>query len=454
VTKCPPSQQLVHIAQRLKGPKQKAGLAEDLDAFRSEVRILHESFQEIETSTEEARLQSIGNAVKAAFRLTGNGVSLQGRLRKLGCDPSIVNSRVIHEINKLSNYWRISCTLAQFSRCREYRTLFEEPKLETLEPYEPSERGSSSRHVHAEIQLVVHYEMWPKECLPRVIGASKQACYLCYAFVKAHKQFCLLRSHGQIYNKWTVPDRSEYTLETLERIQRALGAVNQEVLDEIKRTRRSLKTSRNFPLQSSINLQIPEFPEGSDTTVKSSKSSRMSLAARQLRRVDPKPRRPETPSPASLVDARNGEHDTDVGGTHWASETSVSKCEHRGLVSCQVQTPSQDPIIDVGANTTEQISITTDLSSEPKGLILDWLDLHFDPSQAAGGWRTQIELRRCESTRKMEEEGEKTIDTDHWLPGQEITVPINKLGPELEIVFARNYWGRIRMRVTSQGDQC
>ena len=160
--------------------------------------MLHESFQELETSTEEERVKSIRKTVKAAFRVTRDGVSLQDRLRRLSCNVSTLNTRVIYEINKLSNYWRISYTLARLSRYREYRALFADLKLAALQHYRPNVRGSSSRYIYIEIELIVHYKIWPAECLLRIIGASKQACYLCYAFVKVHKQLDLLRSHRQI----------------------------------------------------------------------------------------------------------------------------------------------------------------------------------------------------------------------------------------------------------------
>ena len=83
-TNSPPSQQLVNIAQRLTGPKQKAELIEHLDAFRSEVRMPHESFRELEHSIEGARLQSIDKTVKAAFRLTRDGVSLARSIEEIG----------------------------------------------------------------------------------------------------------------------------------------------------------------------------------------------------------------------------------------------------------------------------------------------------------------------------------------------------------------------------------
>lgn len=446
VTRDPTSQQLVTVAQRLTASKKKSGLVEDLDAFRSDVRMLHESFQELETSTEEDRLHSIGRTVKAAFRVTGDGVSLQDRLRRLSCNVSTLNSRVIHEINKVSNYWRISCTLAQLSRCREYRALFAEPKLATVQHYEPDTRGSSPRHVHAEIQLIVHYELWPTECLPRVIGASKQACYLCYAFVKAHKQYHILRSHGQIYNQWTVPDCRNYTQETLERFQRALSAVNRGVLDEIRKLRTSPKVSRAHPLQSLINLRIPDFPDGSDTTAKSVKGSQVSLALRQLKGVDAKSQSSKMPSLAPAVDLRNSECHADGGRLRQDSETGVLKCQDGELTRSQLEGVDQDTYINVPVSTAKQTSIATDLSSGPTSLTLDWLDLHFYPPEAAGSSRMKMELARCESNKTTQCDGENTIEIARWQLDQEITFPINKEDPELEIMFVGGL-GCIKMRI-------
>lgn len=451
-TKSAPIQRLVSIAQHLTVPKRKSGPVEDLDAFRSDVRGLHESFQELEDSTQETRLLSIGNIVKAAYRLTRDGVSLQNRLRSLGCDISTIESRAIHEINKVSNYWRICCNLAQLSRCREYRTLFVEPKLETLEPYERSLRTFRSRYVHAEIQLVVHYEIWPKECLPRIIGASKHACYLCYAFVRAHEQFHLLKSHGQIYNQWTIPDRRQYTLETLERFQKALTAVNQEVLDEIMRAQKGPKWTRAFPLQSLINLQVPSIPKGSDTTVKSSMDSRASIISRQLGRVDSKLRGSGIPSFTSGVNALTTKRNPEVRELHCVVEP-VSSCQDDVSTLSQIQNVHQVGNVDAPINTTTPFSDNTDPSIEPSLLRFDWLDLYFYPFQASRGPRTDIELKRCEGDEKVQEDEDNIIDTDCWLPGNDIHIPINKKRLELKILFVSNL-GRIKMCVTSQEDEC
>lgn len=59
--------------------------------------------------------------------------------------------------------------------------------------------------VHAEIQLVLHYEVHPVKVLPRMISSSKSACFLCNLFVSLHGTFCLPRTHGVLYDQWTLP---------------------------------------------------------------------------------------------------------------------------------------------------------------------------------------------------------------------------------------------------------
>lgn len=59
--------------------------------------------------------------------------------------------------------------------------------------------------VHAEIQLLLFYELHPEKCKPRVICSSKSACYLCNLFVRLHGHFYMPRCHGVLYEKWTLP---------------------------------------------------------------------------------------------------------------------------------------------------------------------------------------------------------------------------------------------------------
>lgn len=59
--------------------------------------------------------------------------------------------------------------------------------------------------VHAEIQLVFHYELCRKSTLPRVILATKSPCFLCTLFLTLHGQYHIPTSHGRLYEKWTFP---------------------------------------------------------------------------------------------------------------------------------------------------------------------------------------------------------------------------------------------------------
>ena len=59
--------------------------------------------------------------------------------------------------------------------------------------------------VHAEVQIVCHYELHPAAKMPRVICSSKDACYLCNLFVQLHGKFYIPRTHGNVYTSWLLP---------------------------------------------------------------------------------------------------------------------------------------------------------------------------------------------------------------------------------------------------------
>lgn len=59
--------------------------------------------------------------------------------------------------------------------------------------------------IHAEVQLVAHYDLYPTPFRPRVIASSKDACYLCNLFVSTHGGFHVPRTHGKLYKGWRLP---------------------------------------------------------------------------------------------------------------------------------------------------------------------------------------------------------------------------------------------------------
>ena len=61
--------------------------------------------------------------------------------------------------------------------------------------------------VHAEIQLLFYYEEHGNTQLkPRVIVSNKSACFLCNLFLKRHGAFHTPRTHGKLYDTWTLPN--------------------------------------------------------------------------------------------------------------------------------------------------------------------------------------------------------------------------------------------------------
>ena len=59
--------------------------------------------------------------------------------------------------------------------------------------------------IHAEIQLLYYCEVNDVRPTPRVICSSKDACYLCNAFITAHGKMHMPRCHGRLYPGWRLP---------------------------------------------------------------------------------------------------------------------------------------------------------------------------------------------------------------------------------------------------------
>lgn len=59
--------------------------------------------------------------------------------------------------------------------------------------------------IHAEIQLLYHYEIEPLTLPPRIVCSSKDACYICNQFILMHGKMHTSRCHGKIYTGWRLP---------------------------------------------------------------------------------------------------------------------------------------------------------------------------------------------------------------------------------------------------------
>ncbi|KAF4990410.1 hypothetical protein FDECE_14402 [Fusarium decemcellulare] len=74
------------------------------------------------------------------------------------------------------------------------------------EQFEEQFRGMTSHpKVHAEIQLAWYVDEQHFPNPPRVITSTKDACFLCNAFLSFHGEYIIPRTHGRIYPGWRLP---------------------------------------------------------------------------------------------------------------------------------------------------------------------------------------------------------------------------------------------------------
>ncbi|KFX95371.1 hypothetical protein O988_05807 [Pseudogymnoascus sp. VKM F-3808] len=118
-------------------------------------------------------------------------------------DPSL-KSHIPLALGKLGRYHYAASSLVRVARSKKYhlfRTVLVEPFSIDMPP-----ALDKAIKVHAEIQLLFFYEAHANLPRPRIICASKSACYLCNLFFKFHGVFQVPRSHGKLYTQWILPD--------------------------------------------------------------------------------------------------------------------------------------------------------------------------------------------------------------------------------------------------------
>lgn len=100
------------------------------------------------------------------------------------------------------------------ARCRKIALVEHRTKSNLVDTHASLQQKSlCKKKIHAEIQLLFHYEQQAQIKLrPRVICSSKNACFLCNAFIRLHNQFYTPKTHGKLYPSWTLPDLTTLSL--------------------------------------------------------------------------------------------------------------------------------------------------------------------------------------------------------------------------------------------------
>ncbi|KAN0083021.1 hypothetical protein V8E54_002109 [Elaphomyces granulatus] len=114
-------------------------------------------------------------------------------------------------------------------------------------------RLSETSRLHAEIQLVLYYEMEADHLRPRVICSNKSACYLCYLFLQLHGQYYIPSTHGRLYDtwKWPVPTQSSNTNGVQRLLPQFNSVIDRKIQDNLNKARVGGQTG---PLESRVDL--------------------------------------------------------------------------------------------------------------------------------------------------------------------------------------------------------
>lgn len=203
-------QDFVNLAHRAQFAYQKheKSMRLHIETLIKNLSLVHEDFE-----TFEDNLSSLKSLVDASFVFCSNS-DIKDYLQRLSSQTKQTSQiaaaiKSLRQIQKIAAHRRMAISLVKAAR--EHPSLFSKIDIAYLIPYKgvPTSIGhhewAKSCHVHAEVQLAVYYDLNP-EYRPRVIGISKWLCYLCYRFLDAHKMFFPSKTHGQLFDQWTIPD--------------------------------------------------------------------------------------------------------------------------------------------------------------------------------------------------------------------------------------------------------
>lgn len=229
---------LIHRAQFLYMKR------EHMSRFSIQLRLqkladLYESFEEAATDA-ALEYEHLSRIIEESYKLCtcDDMKTYTQRLEGVRATPQVASAiKCIRQIEKIAALWRIPVSL--FRAVDQYPSLFQDIDLQYLTPYGsiPTsisyERWAKTCHVHAEVQLAVYYDTHKLEqrLRPRVIGTSKYMCFLCLQFVKAHGYFFPANTHGRLYDQWTIPDITEYSVTHLQKYRDIVKDLDERVLE-------------------------------------------------------------------------------------------------------------------------------------------------------------------------------------------------------------------------------
>ncbi|CZR64280.1 uncharacterized protein PAC_14178 [Phialocephala subalpina] len=238
-----------------------------VEPLRGHLLLLRQSLIDTENATPDELMEALRVAVIQSWELSHlNGSrSLETQLQNLGATSDIYQNRIVLDIDKISRHFDICKDLMRFSRRSKSRAVFSDIRLEACTaPPTSIPPGSRVRcPVHGEVQLILYYEQHPTDHLPRCIGSSKSACFLCDRFIANHGRYHISHSHMHLHERWTVPMPLWMSPQQRARFEEILGAMNDELVRLLQEPRRIYT---NSPESLAHMLILPEGAIASPTT--------------------------------------------------------------------------------------------------------------------------------------------------------------------------------------------
>lgn len=256
-----------------KSVKGRAGIAEcrwvaARDGARALLALFTRLEKIIDPQMERVEVQKVlVEIVKTAYEFIRK-MDLSAILQKFSGDPSL-KRHLPEAIGKLARYYSSASDLLCAARDRKCR-VFRHIEVEPFEIPMPAGIQEASEKVHAEIQLLFSYELNPDRPKPRLICSSKSACYLCNLFFRFHKAFDVPRTHGRLYEKWTLPDWLAVPNEQ----QQDLGIILTRLIETLEHeTKAAMRSAKKYLHPNESVLLPPAHWSSSSSAVSRSRSS-------------------------------------------------------------------------------------------------------------------------------------------------------------------------------------
>lgn len=287
-------------------------------------------------------------------------------------------------------------------------------------------KDTTAWKVHAEVQILLYYELNAQSRRPRVICASKSACYLCDLFFRVHGGFDVPRSHGRIYDKWTLPDWKPEDMGILHALNPVLTLFNRALENKIMKVLAEKTKRRSPPNESVVALYEPWSsrstikPDLSPAAkpMKRTRSASSLLCEPSASHARAETRKDESkPASASAEDSMTQQQDLE-------SHVSSTSTGESASGSCSVLSPhGRQPIrrrIELGTSIIVRMgSFRVHFSMAENGEGAD--DMQFDRWES---FVVNIEGKRDTDRTSNSPSMSHAVDLDALEPGRDVVLPI------------------------------